>query len=86
VLRAKWERTAGGPLRKTVLLAIGMVRSDDAIELLLELLRECSPATAKDVLAGLALFRDNEKIRDRVEAAVRRRNEETLSEIFAQQF
>jgi len=85
VLKARWE-TAAGPLRKTVLLAIGMVRSDVAVEFLLALLADCSPATAKDVLAGLALFRDNEKIRRRVESVVARRNEKSINEIFAQQF
>lgn len=86
LLKARWERTAGGPLRKTLLLAIGMIRSDAAIELLLALLEECPLATAKDVLAGLALFRDNEKIRRRVESVVARRNEKSINEIFAQQF
>ncbi|HST79086.1 MAG TPA: HEAT repeat domain-containing protein [Verrucomicrobiae bacterium] len=85
LLKARWE-TAAGPLRKTVLLAIGMVRSDSAVEFLLALLVDCSSATAKDVLAGLALFRDNEKIRRRVESVVARRNEKSINEIFAQQF
>lgn len=86
LLKAKCERTAGGPLRKTVLLAIGMVRSDAAVEFLLGLLEECTLAMAKDVLAGLALLRDNEKIRSRVESAVSRRNEKTLDELFGQDF
>jgi HEAT repeat protein len=86
LLKARWERTAGGMLRKTVLLAIGMVRSDEAIEFLLALLAECSPATAKDVLAALALFRDNEKVRSRVESVVASRKEKSVSEIFSQQF
>ena len=84
LLKARWE-TAAGPLRKTVLLAIGMVRSDSAVEFLLALLVDCSPATAKDVLAALALFRDNENIRNRVEAVVVRRNEKSLNQIFSQQ-
>jgi hypothetical protein len=86
VLRAKSERTAGGPLRRIVLLAIAMIRSDAAIEFLLDLLAECSPAAAKDVLAGLALFRNNEKIKSRTEALVRHRNEESLRDLFARQF
>jgi HEAT repeat protein len=86
LLKAKCERTAGGPLRKTVLLAIAMVRSDAAIDFLLELLAECSPAMAKDVLAALALFRDNEKIRSRVEAVVAQRNEKSVKETFGEEF
>lgn len=86
VLKAKWERPAAGQLRKTVLMSIAMIRSDAAIELLLTALAESTPATAKDVLLALALFRDNEKIRTRVETVVQRRNEKNLSEIFAQEF
>lgn len=86
LLKARWERTSGGPLRKTLLLAIGMVRSDAAIEFLLALLEECSPSMAKDVLAGLALFRDNQKIRSRIENVVAGRNEKSINEIFGQQF
>jgi hypothetical protein len=69
-----------------VLLAIGMLRSDAAIEFLLALLAECSPATAKDVLAALALFRDNEKVRSRVESVVVSRKEKSVSEGFGQEF
>ncbi|HKT49219.1 MAG TPA: HEAT repeat domain-containing protein [Candidatus Angelobacter sp.] len=86
LLKARWERTAGGPLRKIVLLAIGMIRSDAAVEFLLALLAGCSTTTAKDVLAGLAVFRDNEKIRRRVESVVARRNEKSINETFDQQF
>ncbi|HET6934607.1 MAG TPA: hypothetical protein VFI72_07185 [Candidatus Angelobacter sp.] len=86
LLKEKWERTAGGPLRKTVLLAIAMVRSDTAIEFLLALLAECSATIAKDVLAALVLFRDNDKIRIRVEAVVSARKEKAVKEIFDQEF
>ncbi|HKD80867.1 MAG TPA: hypothetical protein VKH81_14315 [Candidatus Angelobacter sp.] len=84
LLKARWPQA--GPLRKTLLMAIGMVRSDAAIEFLLTLLAECTPGTAKDVLAGLALFRDNEKIRSRVQSLVALRNEESISEMFRQEF
>jgi hypothetical protein len=86
LLKARWERTAGGPLQKTVLLAIGMIRSDAAVEFLLALLAGCSTTMAKDVLAGLALFRDNEKIRRRIESVVARRKEKPISETFGQQY
>jgi HEAT repeat protein len=86
LLKATLERTAGGPLRKIVLLAIAMIRSDAAIEFLLALLAECSPAMAKDVMAGLALFRNNEKVRNRVESVVARRNEKSVTEVFSREF
>jgi len=86
LLKAKWERTAGGPLRKTVLLAIAMIRSDAAIEFLLALLAECTPTMTKDVMAALAFFRSNETVRSRVESVVAQRNEKSVNEIFRQDF
>jgi len=86
LLKARFERTAGDPLRKTVLLAIAMIRSDAAIEFLLALLSECSATIAKDVVAALAFFRNNERIRGQVERVVARRNEKSVDEIFRQEF
>jgi HEAT repeat protein len=86
LLRAKWERTAGGPLRKIVLLAIAMIRSDPAIEFLLALLADCTPAMANDVIGALAFFRNNEKVRSRVKSLVARRNDKSMNELFRQEF
>jgi HEAT repeat protein len=86
LLTSKWERAAAGPLRKIVLMAIAMVRSDAAIEFLLTLLAESTSAIAKDVIAALALFRDNERVRGQVESVVTRRNEKSVDEAFRQTF
>jgi hypothetical protein len=86
LLKSKLERTAGGPLRRTLLLAIAMIRSDAAIEFLLALLAECTPAMTTDVMAALAFFRNNETVRSRVESVVARRNEKSVNEIFRQEF
>jgi hypothetical protein len=86
LLTARWERTAGDPLRKAVLLAIAMVRSDAAIEFLLALLAECTPALAADVVVALAFFRNNERVRSQVEHVVAHRNVKSLNEIFRQEF
>jgi hypothetical protein len=86
LLAEKWRRTAAGPLRKTLLVATAMIRSEAAIEFLLSLLSDCSTQAAKDLITALAMFRDNEKVRTRVEAAVSRRNDRTLMEAFRQEF
>jgi HEAT repeat protein len=86
LLTSKWERAAAGPVRKMVLMAIAMVRSDAAIEFLLEVLAESSSAIAKDVIAALALFRDNERVRGQVESLITRRNEKSVDEAFRQTF
>lgn len=85
-LAERWRRTAAGPLRKTLLVAIAMIRSDAAIEFLLSLLPDCSTQTAKDLITALAMFRDNEKVRTRVEAAISHRNNKVLTETFRQEF
>jgi hypothetical protein len=86
LLKDRQERTIGGPLRKIALLAIAMIRSDAAIEFLLASLAECSPAMAEDVVAALALFRTNERVRSRVESVVAQRNEKSTNEVFRQHF
>jgi len=85
-LKEKWETSAGSPLRKVLLLSIAMFRSDEAVEFLVSLLDTCAAKTANDVLAALAIFRENEKVRSRVEAAISRRNDKPLTEAFRSQF
>jgi hypothetical protein len=85
-LKAKWESTPDGGRRKIVLLAIAMIRSEAAIEFLLQLLAECTLAVAKDVIAALAFFRNNERVRGQVESVVAGRKEKTVSEMFRQEF
>lgn len=86
MLAEKWQRSAGSPLRKILLLSIAMVRSDDAIALLVSLLDTCRPRAANDVITALAIFRENEKVRASVEAVVARRNEKALTDAFRAQF
>lgn len=86
LLGERWKRTAGGHLRKILLVAIAMIRSDAAIEFLLALLPDSSPQTTKEVITALAIFRDNEKVRSKVEAAISARNDRTLAELFRQEF
>jgi HEAT repeat protein len=86
LLKAKYERTGRGPLRQMVLLAIAMIRSEAAIEFLLALLAECTPTMAKEVIRALALFRNDEKVRSRVESVVERGNDKGMNEIFRQEF
>ena len=85
-LQSKWERSAGSPLRKVLLLSLAMIRSEEAIGFLVSLLDSCSARNANDIITALAIFRENEKVRTSVEAAVSRRNSQELSEIFRTKF
>lgn len=86
LLIEKWHRSAGSTLHKILLLSIAMVRSDEAIAFLVSLLDTCGAQTANDVVTALAIFRENEKVRASVEAAVARRKERALTEAFRAQF
>ena len=86
LLQEKWERPAGGVLRKTLLLAMAITRSEAAIAFLISLLESANLQTAKDTITALAIYRDNEKIRRSVEEAVSRRGDKTLGEALRQEF
>jgi hypothetical protein len=86
LLKEKWERSAGGPLRKVLLLAMAMVRSETAIEFLISLLENTNAHTAREVVTALAIYRDNEKIRRSVEDAISRRGDKSLSEALRREF
>ena len=86
LLKEKWERSAGGALRKTLLLAMAITRSEAAIAFLISLLESANLQTAKDTVTALAIYRDNEKIRRSVEEAVSRRGDKTLGEALRQEF
>ena len=86
LLKEKSTRTAAGPLRRITLLAIAMLRSDEAIKFLLACLADGTAQTAKDALMALAIFRTNEKVRAQVEAAVLGRDDSSLTDVFRQDF
>jgi hypothetical protein len=67
---------AGEPtLRRATLTAIATLGSDEAFDFLLEMLSEAAPGDAADALGALALFRDDERRRRKVERVLRRRTD-----------
>ena len=86
LLKEKWERSAGSALRKTLLLALAITRSEAAIAFLISLLESGNAQTAKASLTALAIYRDNEKVRRSVEEAVSRRGDKSLAEALRQEF
>lgn len=86
LLKEKWLSGVSISLHRIMLLSIAMVRSEEAIAFLIAVLETCRAQTANDVLTALAIFRENEKVRTSVEAAVSRRNDRTLAEAFRSQF
>ncbi len=86
VLKEKWERTVGRPRRKLLLTAIAALRLEEPIDFLRSLVKTGNPQIAADAIAALAIYRQNEAVRESISAAVRERGEHSLDELFRQHF
>lgn len=86
LLQKAWEETARGTLRKTLLLAMAMLRQDEAVEFLLARLDEDSEKSALDALAALALYSRDESVRRRIEVALAKGKSAALQRSFEKDF
>lgn len=87
VLREAWERGGLAEQRRTLLVAIAMLRIDEALEFLLERLRTEGGHVAADALAGLSFYARDETVLKRVEEIIQRRNDGgALEAVFAREF
>jgi hypothetical protein len=86
VLREAWERGGLAEQRRTLLVAIAMLRSEPALEFLLQRLSAESGPVAADALAGLAFYARDEAVLARVEAIIRQRGDRALEAVFAREF
>ncbi len=86
VLRAWWDRTSGVELRRTALLAIAMLRHDEAIGFLVTLVCDAAGPDARDAIAALATYRHDEGLCARVRAAVESRADLDLRAAFGKAF
>ncbi len=86
VLREAWEGGGVAEQRRTLLVAIAMLRIDEALEFLLSRLGEESGPVAADALAGLAFYARDEAVLTRVEGIIRERGDEALETVFAREF
>jgi HEAT repeat protein len=86
VLRAAWERGGAAEHRRTLLVAIAMLRSDTALQFLLDRLGDQSGPVAADALAGLAFYARDEAVLTRVEEIIRQRGDGALEAVFAREF
>lgn len=86
LLRAFWERTVPVDLRRTALVAVAMLRQEDALAFLVDLVAAAPGPDARDALAALATFRHDESLRARVETAVAARRDVDLRPAFAKAF
>ena len=73
VLREFWERTADPDLSRTALLAVAMLRSEEAIDLLLSLVASEPGPTAREAIRAFELYRNDERVVERVRQAAKKR-------------
>jgi HEAT repeat protein len=66
ILQRWWETTVYAELRKTGLLAIALLRQDDALEFLLTLIAEAMSQDAKDAIVALSMYQSDESLWQRV--------------------
>lgn len=85
-LRAGWEQGGLGDHRRMLLRAIGMMRSESAVEFLIERLGAESPSVAADALDALAFHARDETVLSRVERIISERAEPILHQAFARDF
>jgi HEAT repeat protein len=69
-----WQRQRDHSVRKIVLTAIGILRSDEADEFLLSLIRGTNERDSADAIESFAPFAKSGELRTRVDAAVRERS------------
>lgn len=85
-LRDWFGRSPAGARRRTGLIALGLLRRDEAFDCLLALLEESRGATPVDALQALSVASGNEALRERVRRIVERRDEPRLHSEFRRLF
>ena len=70
ILTQWWKRAPNAELRRSGLLAIAMLRQDEALAFLLNLITEGKLSEAKDAVAALDLYRQDKALWQRISCAV----------------
>jgi hypothetical protein len=86
LLTVWWERTFDAGLRRSALLAIAMLKHDDAIAYLLGHIAGSAPPHARAAIAALAVYRHDARLRAQVDDAVARRGDAALRTAFEDDF
>lgn len=70
LLIAGWEQAAEPSVRRTILLALSLLRSDAAVDYVMSVLEQGSRADRQAALDALELYRHDERVWRRVEAII----------------
>jgi hypothetical protein len=82
LLKTWWKQTRAPELRQSGLLAIAMLRNDTALDFLLSLVAEGTDSVAKDAIAALSLYQQDNGLWQRVHQLVERRGIPALLQAF----
>ncbi|HVP45601.1 MAG TPA: HEAT repeat domain-containing protein [Bryobacteraceae bacterium] len=85
VLKSKWPG-AGETLRPALLMGMAVARDDSAFEFLFSLIEGAVEKIAAEAITALAMYRQDDRIRGRVEALVRQRKGTLLARTLAAEF
>jgi HEAT repeat protein len=86
LLQEAWQSTSQAILRRTLLLAMAMLRQDEAVEFLLSRLDEDVEKSAAAALAALALYSRDDSVRNRVREILAKRKSAALGSLFEKEF
>ncbi len=86
VLKSYWDRNTNARLEETILMALALLRLPAAFDFLLGLVQEGKMPRAGAALAALALHRYDDKLREKVAAAVATSGREALQGQFEKRF
>jgi HEAT repeat protein len=86
LLKEAMEHTAQATLRRTLLLAMAMLRQDEAVEFLLTRLAEDGEKSALDVLTALSLYSRDDSVRNRIQEILAKRKSGALQRAFEKDF
>ncbi|WP_404790491.1 HEAT repeat domain-containing protein [Altericista sp. CCNU0014] len=78
ILRDWWRRTRNAELRQSALLAIAMLRQDEALAFLLALVAEGKLAEAKEAAIALDLYRQDRHVWQRICEAIEQRGDDKI--------
>ena len=86
ILNEKWSRTVDAPTRKLLLAAMASSRLEEAIELLISVVKDAAVPTSILALEALGPYRNSERVSRSVSEAVVQRNNKALTQAFETYF
>ena len=80
-IRQQWKKTRSPELRQSFLLSIAILRIDEAIDFLIDLVARGNPQDAKDAFLALDIYRQTTEIWQQVTKAAKQRGDDALKQL-----